>query len=200
MRRRFLLLVAFDVCFLCASLSAQTRYFPQRTFGDDPRLDQFVYDWYSGQLKALKEPSLLELSKAPSTESYRFLWLRSFNHPVSVRVDVQADGSATLTTRIANGAGGYPPGQLTSSTKRPLTRDEAQQLIARINASGFWELPSYDRDRSGADGSEWIVEAAVHGRYHLVSVWTPKDGPIHDLGAMFLFDLAKIKVSKDEIY
>ena len=200
MRRRFLLLFALVVGFLNASLPAQKPYFPTKTFGDDPQLDRFVSGWYSGQLKALKEPSLLELSKAPSTESYRFLWLRSFHHPIAIRVDVQADGSATLTTRIASGAGGYPPGKLTASTTRFLTKEEAQQLIARINASGFWQLPSYDRDRAGNDGSEWVVEAAVHGKYHLVSAWTPKDGPIHDLGTIFLFELAKIKVPKNEIY
>lgn len=200
MRRRFLLLFALVVSFLSASLLAQTRYFPQETFGDNPRLDQFVSGWYSGQLRALKEPSLLELSKAPSTESYRFLWLRSFNHPVAIRVDVHADESATLTTKIASGAGGYPPGKLIVSTTRPLTKDEAQKVITRIDTCGFWQLPSYERDRAGTDGSEWVVEAAVHGKYHLVSTWSPNNGPIHDLGTMFLFELAKINVSKNEIY
>jgi hypothetical protein len=185
---------------LAGNLTAQTRYFPQKPFGDDPRLDQFVSGWYSGQLKALKEPSLLELSKAPSTESYRFLWLRSFHHPVAIRVDIQSDGSATLTTKIASGAGGYPPGKLSASTTRFLIKDEAQKLIARIDASGFWQLPSYERDRAGTDGSEWVVEAAAHGKYHLVSDWSPKNGPIHDLGDMFLFELAKINVPKSEIY
>lgn len=198
--RRVFLRLGVGFILLAGSLTAQTRYFPQKTFGDDPRLDQFVSGWYSGQLKALREPSLLELSKAPSTESYRFLWLRSFHHPIAIRVDVQADGSATLTTKIASGAGGYPPGRLTASTTRLLTKDEAQKLIARINASRFWQLPSYERDRAGNDGSEWVVEAAVHGKYHLVSAWSPKDGPIHDLGDMFLFELAKINVPKNEIY
>ena len=200
MKRRFLLLFALVVSFLSTSLPAQTRYFPEKTFGDDPRLDQFVSGWYSGQLKALKEPSLLELSKTPSTESYRFLWLRSFHHPIAIRVDIQADGSATLTTKIASGAGGYPPGKLSATSTRLLTKDETQKLMAHINASGFWQLPSYERDRAGADGSEWVVEAAVHGKYHLVSEWSPKNGPIRDLGDMFLFELAKVNVPKNEIY
>ena len=195
------MLFALVAGLLSASLPAQTPYFPEKTFGDDPRLDQFVSGWYSGQLKALKEPSLLELSKTPSTESYRFLWLRSFHHPIAIRVDMQANGSATLTTRIASGAGGYPPGKLILRLAPGiLTKDEAQKLISHINASGFWQLPSYERDRAGNDGSEWVVEAAVHGKYHLVSEWSPKNGPIRDLGDMFLFELAKVNVPKNEIY
>jgi hypothetical protein len=198
--RRALLYWGVGYILFAGSLAAQTHYFPAKTFGDDPQLDQFVSGWYSGQLTALKEPSLLELSKVLPTESYRFLWLRTFHHPVAIRVDVQADGSATLTTKIASGAGGYKPGNLVVNTTRALTKDETQKLIARINDSGFWQLPSYERNSGGTDGSEWIIEAAVHGQYHLVSEWTPRNGPIRDLGTMFLFDLAKIDIPKNEIY
>lgn len=198
--RRIPLHLGVGFILFAASLAAQTRYFPEKTFGDDPRLDRFVSGWYSGQLTALKEPSLLELSKALPAESYRFLWLRTFHHPVAIRVDVQADGSATLTTKIASGAGGYKPGNLIVNTFRALTKDEAKKLIAQVNDSGFWQLPSYERNGGGADGSEWIIEAAAHGKYHLVSEWTPEKGPIFDLGTTFLFGLAKIDIPKNEIY
>jgi len=185
---------------LTASLAAQTRYFPPETFGDDPRLDQFVYGWYSRELKAMGEPSLFESSKNPAIESYRFLWLRSFHHPVVVRVDLQTDGSATLITKLGSGAGGYPPGKLIANRSRLLTKEELQTLIAHINASGFWQRPSYERNKAGTDGAEWVVEAAVRGKYHLVSEWSPKDGPIHDLGLLFLFQLAELDIPKSEIY
>jgi hypothetical protein len=199
MRRAFLHL-GIGIAFLVGNLAAQTLYFPEKTFGDDPQVDRFVSGWYSHQLRALGEPSLLESSKAPSTESYRFLWLRSFHHPIAVRLDVQKDGTGLLITKIASGAGGYPPGKLISDRTAALYQGEIQRVIARINGSGFWSIPSYSRERAGDDGSEWVLEAAVHGKYHLVSVWTPKNGPIHDLGEMFLFDLAKIRVPKDEFY
>jgi hypothetical protein len=199
MRKAFSLLV-IGTLLSFGSLAAQTRYFPEKTFGDNPQLDQFVSHWYSRQLKALMEPSLLELSKAPSSESYRFLWLRTFDHPVAIRVDVQPDGSATLTTKITSGAGGYEPGNLIVNTSRTLTKEATQKLIAQINASDLWQLPSYERDTGGVDGSEWVIEAAVHGKYHLVSQWTPHDGPIYQLGRIFLFDLAHMRVPKDEFY
>ena len=198
--RNILLRLAVGFTLLAANLAAQTHYFPAKTFGEDPRSDQFISSWYSGQLRALGQPWLFELSTNPAIESYRFTWLRTFHHPVAVRVDVQPDGTATLSTRMTSGAGGYDPGKLILNTDRPLTTEETQRIISQINASGFWRLPSYVRDNGGMDGSEWVMEAAVHGKYHLVSVWTPKDGPIHDLGTMFLFDLAKMKLPNDEVY
>jgi hypothetical protein len=185
---------------LTVALQAQTNYFPAKTFGDDPQLDQFVAHWYASQLKALGEPSMLESSGDPSIESYRFLWLRTFHHPVAIRVDVQKDGKGLLVTKIASGAGGYEPGKLITDSRTELSREEVQRVIAKINESGFWKIPSYSREKGGADGSEWVMEAAVHGKYHLVTVWSPIRGPIHDLGLLFLFDLAKIEIPKNEMY
>jgi hypothetical protein len=113
---------------------------------------------------------------------------------------MRVDGTGLLTTKIGSGAGGYPPGKLILSRSRILTVQEAQLATSRLNASGLWHLPSYDRERAGADGAEWVIEAAAHGQYHLVSQWSPKDGPIRDLGEIFLFKLARIDVPKAEIY
>lgn len=178
----------------------QTRYFPERTFGDDSQSDRFVSAWYSRQLRALHEPSLLESSKLPSAVSYRFLWLRTFHHPVAVRVDVQSDGRAILTTKITSGAGGYSAGDLITNETKTLGNEEADRIIAKIDASGFWKMPAYSREQAGADGSEWVMEAVVNGKYHLVSEWTPTKGAIHDLGTFFLFDLAKIEIPGREMY
>ena len=198
--RRVFMHLGVGFILFTVNLAAQTHYFPPKTFDNDPKMDRFVSDWYSGQLKALGEPSLWELSRDPAIESYRFLWPRTFHHPIAVRVDVNADGSATLTTKVTGGAGGYDPGKLIVNTNGPLINEDARSLVAQIDASGFWQrLGSLD-DQSGTDGSEWVVEAAVHGRYHLAHQWSPASGPIRDLGILFLFHLANISVPKDEIY
>lgn len=185
---------------LSGQVLAQTHYFPEHTFGDEPKLDRFVSHWYSGQLKALKEPSLWEEAKRSSCESYRFLWLRTFHHPVAIRVDVLPDGSATLTTKVADGAGGYNPGKIITNTARPMTKHETERVLASFKDLTFWSLPAFERNKAGNDGSEWIVEAVLHGKYHLVSEWTPKSGSIYSLGNMFLFDLAGLTVPKQEMY
>jgi hypothetical protein len=186
--------------FALANGAAQSRYFPEKTFGSDPQSDHFVAHWYATQLKALGEPSLLERSKDPSAMEFRFLWLRTFHHPVAIRVAVNSDGTGRLITKIADGAGGYEPGRLVTNSSVPLTPDETKQIVRRIESSDFWSLPSHLRENGGMDGSEWVIEAAARGRYHLVSVWTPKKGTIYDLGKFFLFELDKMAIPKDEFY
>ena len=44
------------------------------------------------------------------------MWLRSFHHPVAVRLDIMSDGTGKLTVKIANGAAGYKPGKLVENT------------------------------------------------------------------------------------
>lgn len=182
---------------------AQSAYFPAKAFDSDTRSDRFMAHWFSGQLSALEEPSLLAMSKDKSLQSYRFLWLRTFHHPVAVRVDIRSDGSATLTTKIADGAGGYEPGKLTTNTSRLLSQQETAGMLAAIKDSGFWPLSGpipRDPGSFGTDGSEWCIEGVNDGTYHMVTRWSPKNGAIYTLGRYFLFDLGRLKIAKDEFY
>ncbi len=134
---------------------AQDPYFPQGVLGDNPKDDSFRSDWYSKHLKALQEPSLFQESKRSSAESYRLVWLRTFHHPVVVRVDVHANGSAELTAKVSNGAGGYAPGKLIENTARPLTQQQTEKFLATIQRLQFWELPAHENPETvGCDGSQ----------------------------------------------
>jgi len=64
-------------------VSPQLRYFPVGTFGP-LNSDLFVREWYSKHLVAMEEPSL-SCGVLEDTETYRFLWLRTFHNPVAVR-------------------------------------------------------------------------------------------------------------------
>ncbi|HXQ97339.1 MAG TPA: hypothetical protein VN774_02765, partial [Candidatus Limnocylindrales bacterium] len=90
------------LCLLSCGIHAQ-KYFPDRVFHEDSTLNKALDSWYSGQLKALKEPSLWELSQKSKQQVYRFLWLRTFDHPVAIRVEILPDGSSILTVRMADG-------------------------------------------------------------------------------------------------
>src|SRR5688572_21186821 len=76
-------------------------------------LDTFVNTWYSKMLFALKEPILNNYNG--DKEIYRFTWLRTFHHPVSIRLEKQ-NNVVKLFTKVCNGAGGYEPGQLIVDT------------------------------------------------------------------------------------
>jgi hypothetical protein len=75
-----------------------------------------------GQLRALKEPSVWELCKTHRTPTYRFLWLRAFHRPISVRLDITMNGLVLLTTKATTGQGGYKPGSQVVNKTGALTK------------------------------------------------------------------------------
>ncbi len=78
-------LVLFGMPLCC--LGADNGYFPDRVFYQEKDRNDFDVEWYSKQLKAMNAPSLWKLSRRDrSATVYRFLWLPSFDHPVSVRI------------------------------------------------------------------------------------------------------------------
>ena len=180
--------------------ASQTRYFPNHAFNSDAQLNELFNDWSARQLTALHEPSLLTQSKNPSVQSYRFLWLRTFHHPVAVRLEVKPDGTAILITKVTSGAGGYAPGHLITNTSKSLTKQQTDSFLHKIDADRFWDLTSPSKDADGNDGSQWIIEGVRGGKYHVVTQWSPKQGPIHDLGVALAFELAGLQIPKAEVY
>jgi hypothetical protein len=68
-------------------LGSTTLYFPSKPQGKDSMPDafsMFTNQWYSQKLFGLKEPILY--NNKDNKEFYRFTWLRSFDHPVSIRL------------------------------------------------------------------------------------------------------------------
>ncbi len=187
------------VTVLAMVVSSQDTYFPKGALSESDQADSFKARWYSDQLRALEEPSLIEEAKDPSLQSYRFLWLRTFHHPVVVRLDITADGTGKLTVKIADGAGGYKPGKLIKNTSSSVATEETNRFLEQIKNAGFWELSSYEKT-SGCDGAEWIIEGVKDGKYHVVNRWSPRNGPVRDLGMRLAFDLAHLKIPKDELY
>jgi hypothetical protein len=155
--------------------------------------------WYSGQLNALQEPSLWELSRTSNAEAYRFLWLRTFHHPVAIRLSVQADGSGSLTVKVADGRGGYAPGKLIENRTLQLSKEHVRWFLDRVGELKYWELTA-DTGPGGDDGAEWILEGAQNHRYRIVQRWSPTRGPIRTLGSIMLFEMANLKIPRDEIY
>ncbi len=200
--RKYLIVLFATILGLPQSPAQQPKssiqYFPKSSL--DLRRDHFKSDWYSHQLDALQEPSLYRMVKSPSAESYRFLWLRSFNNPIAVRLDPKPDGTSVLTTKVANGSGGFRPGVLTENETRVLTKEQTQSFLSKVNEVGFWEAPNPVNDQRGTDGSQWIIEGVKGGRYHVVARWSPTKGVARQLGMLLAFDLAKITMAQADIY
>lgn len=183
-------------------------YFPDGTLGGTQAEHQFHAEWYSKHLGALGELSLWQVSRQqPTSEVYRFLWLRSFHHPLSLRLTVASDGTGTLACKETNGKGGYEPGKLIRNTIAKLSKQETQWFRDRLDEIGLWKLPTlqtlqpFNADVVGLDGAQWIAEASKAGRYHIVDRWSPAPGdPIHAFGTMLMIDLAHLKLLYQDVY
>ena len=153
--------------------------------GQDKIVDEIEADWYPKHWRAAEEPSLYLASRASKARSLRFTWLRTFENPVIVRIDAVSSGRMRLTAKQLSGAGGYEPGQVARTIIRDLTPDEQAKLESLLAQTRVFKLPSrvcY----SGLDGAQWIVEATGPAGYEYVNRWSPKRGPVYDLGLALL--------------
>jgi len=154
-------------------------YFPVKAFDDGWRGTDGSFDeWYGKHLRAMGESSLLDI-KNGDTEIYRFLWLRTFDHPISVRIERTAY-SFRLTSIELNGAGGYEPGRKLRTDNVEIFSDQWCHLTSLLDRAKFWSEPTVDPDLPGNDGSQWILEGVNDERYHIVDRWTPQNGGIRD--------------------
>lgn len=197
--------LAILLLLLPVGLLAQTGYFPERIFDDPSGLS----GWYPYELRVLGEPSLFEPSQNTSIESYRFLWLRTFDPPIAVRLDVNADGTGIVTTKIGEGEAGFPytSKKIAEIDRRELTRNQVEGFVTRVDKVGFWSIATNENPGNvRADGSEWVIEAARDGHYQVVARWSPMSNSspgskaVLELGKMLAIDLAQLKIAKDKMY
>lgn len=181
----------------------QTRFFPLNlhhqlsTCRFSPReshriavLDELLDTWFSTDLAAAREPSLFEQAKkAPDGNSYRFMWLPSFHAPVTIRVDENASGRMVLTAKQLSGMGGFEPGRPAKTVRRPLMPEEGLNLRRLFATKSFAEYRT-DPCNIGTDGSQWIVETRLGGKYRFVRQYTPQSG-----GPVFAIGTALLKMS-----
>ncbi len=159
------------------------------------RVDSFVSSWYSSMLTALGEKSIYRRKSDATIEVYRFTCLRTFHHPFSIRIEVTG-GTSLLFFKMTDGQGGYQPGQLITDERIILGNVETDN-IRNLFKKEFLSLESREKNKAGCDGSQWIIEYLVNGKYHIVDRWTPIQGPVYSIGKYFI-DLSKGKI--DELY
>ena len=178
------------------AITVAERYFPSMKLSESEWSDQFVSKWYSSHLKAMQEAPLYSAGNR-DLESYRFVWLRSFHHPVAVRV-WKCGPERCISVKEANGAGGYEPGSLIVNRTRRLTEAEWGEFMWRLEESCYWNLPTPEQD-AGLDGAQWIFEAVKGGRYHIVHRWTPQSGSYREL-CLYALKLSGLEVDSDYLY
>jgi hypothetical protein len=146
--------------------------------GDQPLLSDVYRDWYVRILSAAAEPSLYARA-AMAPDAYRFLWLPTFHEPVVVRLEEAGAGTMRLTAKRLSGPAGFRAGGMVATAESTVTAHEAARLRVLLTAA----MAGPARDCGvAADGSQWVVEANVGGRYRLVHQGNPRTGPIREVG------------------
>lgn len=151
-------------------------------------ISDFEADWYPAYWRAAREPSLYAAARGSGgrlATTYRFTWLPSFDPPVFVRVDEDADGAMRLTATQLKGYGGYGAGAPDRQVSRILSPDETGRIRTALASTRVFAEPQIGCDHL-TDGAMWIVEANQGGQYHYVNRHSPLDGPVRELGLAFL--------------
>jgi hypothetical protein len=196
---------------LCSSLP---EYFPLPNSGTGDLFyggDQAK--WEGNYLQHMKEPPLYACGSSLDTQPvYRFLWDRSLSKPIAVRLTVRPNGAGTLYVReLAHCCLMPPPKQgqkaqtwdewLTLETDRAvdLDVDQTRRLTSLFDA--VFHHP-FDRNPIGntSDGSDWIFESRVHGRYRLRDFRNVPPESAKTLGLMLVRDLGRVPIHAQEIY
>lgn len=181
-----------------AELKGRRGYFPRGTYGAIAT-PETMNEWYGKHLKAMREPTLLKESN-PGAEVYRFLWLRTFDDPMAVRVE-RIGSNMNLFVRRLSGSGGYDPGELIFKGSMELDQARWCTFMAKLERANYWNEP-LDKDYdSGNDGAQWILEGVREGRYHVVDRWSPRSGEFREV-CIYLLELAGVETAKlgDELY
>ncbi len=159
------------------------------------KYDNFVMKWYSQHLFAMKEPLLF--NKKINKEVYRFTWLRTFNKPVTFRIE-KDNCEYMIYWKVLSGAGGYEPGELITEKSKKLAEKDWLNFIDLVNKSNFWKM-KIGRSSMGLDGSDWILEGVNPRDYKVVTVWSPRKGNFYN-ACNYLISLTDFNISKRNKY
>ena len=112
-------------------------------------------------------------------ERYRFLWARSFHPAACFEVEYRADGTGTYRAMVSREEGGVSR-CIVEKTHR-VDRKHLDFYRYMIASYKMFDLPWYD-DRSGYDGSSWLIEMVRGDQHHELYRWSPEDGPVRTFG------------------
>lgn len=133
-------------------------------------ISAFREEWFSKHLQAMTEPPLHK-NNSNLKEQYRFLWLRTFQQPVAIRIS--KGEKIILRMIVLSGKGGYAPGKVKYDKTTEISNEEWGKFIKLIDKCAFWQMPA-EESFQGFDGSEWILEGYRNNEYHVACRWSPE--------------------------
>jgi len=149
------------------------------------------------RLTDLEEKGLYEQELVQGEEVYRFTWLRSFHHPIVVRIERNADEKVKIYWKVGKGAGGYAPEGIKKSGKKKLGIEEWDKLISLLDELRFDALPNYSYQPM-TDGASWTLEKKTFEGHKVHDTNDPST--LFKAACMYLVELTNIKIKEEEKY
>jgi len=172
-------------------------YFPKETARNsiDFGINNHLNEYFSKHLKALEESSIYENNDVDSV--FRFTWLRSFHHPVVIKVQ-SIHGMYSIQWKVSDGSGGSEPGKLIINSEKTFSKDEWNEMLKLFKQLDFWNIPS-NKSTFGDDGAEWILEGKLNNFYQVVVRWSPEKDDFYNV-CNYLLNMTNLKIKKKEKY
>jgi hypothetical protein len=185
--RRAIFIVAAVLASSASVAVGPSPFFPGQNDSDTKNRYAATERGVAARLVQVNEPPLC-CRPSDTSREYRFTWLRTFDHPVVVRISERLDKEWIVVVKVASGKSGYDFDnlRLLRNVKRVVGIAEVKDLLASFDADSlFWRMPVHVAD-AGHDGATWLVEAKGPNGYHYVSRWSPENGVIREIGTKFL--------------
>ncbi len=148
-------------------------------------------------LEVLQEPTIIKISEHED-EVYRFLWLRSFDNPISLRMQ-KSLAEFTLIIKQSDGKGGYDPGKLNASWTKKLSVWQWMKFKSLLESECFWTMDYTAHELAIIDGAWWQLEGKRENRYHIVRKASPTKGKFYE-ACLYLLELSELSINEKDIY
>ena len=155
-------------------------FFPGTAFPVDT-WHEFKGAYAAGALALLEEAPLPEYVGGETIAVYRFVWLRTFDPAVVVRISELPDARGRVSAKMSSEDAGLGIGSVAGRKERTVNRRRMARLRRLISQGGFWGMLPTSEDH-GLDGADWLLEVALAARYHVVCRWSPGSGLVRTLG------------------
>ena len=155
----------------------------------------FMLDWFSEELAWFKEPML---SAGYKGKVYRFLWLRSFDAPVVIRMQ-KIKRNITIYWKIPRFTDSLHTTQSAVEFKKSLAVWQWKKFEKSLTIIDYWSMISEDYLSSATDGAIWLLEAAINGKYKV----TERSGyiyPKYTKCLKYLINLTDLNLPENKIY
>lgn len=153
-------------------------------------------EWLKIQLDDLQENCLYNNLTQNNSTIYRFTWLRSFHHPIAIRIE-KAENEIMLSWKIGKGAGGYEPKGLKKSGEKRLSLKKWKAFEKLIKESNFDNLPNKKYTPMN-DGATWTLEKKSFDSFKAHH----SNCPTKEIKAacLYLLKLTKVQVKEEDKY